>query len=105
MRFHVGQKVVCITDDFWHPLAHLVPHLPRKGGLYHVRGYAPLIGDPCVMPGASFIWLAEIVNPGSSGQEPSFAAYCFRPVIERKTDISVFTKLLSPIPVKERAGA
>lgn len=92
MSFHVGQKVVCINDDWTHPLRRLVGTVPRKGAIYHVRGFdrfAP-----------AFIYLVEIVNmvPPTFTSEPAFLAESFRPIVERKTDISIFTKLLAPNP-------
>lgn len=31
-----------------------------------------------------------------NGWEPGFASKCFSPIVERKTDISIFTKMLTP---------
>lgn len=95
MGFHVGQKVVCVNGRWTHPCASLVRDLPRKGAVYHVRDIeGPDIGSiDC-----DFIRLIELRNPIASGmiKEPSFAARNFRPVIERKTDISIFTRMLTP---------
>lgn len=90
--FHINQRVVCIQNfgDDPHPLIHLVPNLPRKGGIYHVREFTPEY-----RPGP-WILLREIVNPPVYGLEPNWAAHCFRPVIERKTDISIFEAMLNP---------
>jgi hypothetical protein len=51
------------------------------------------------------LWLDEIKNPvlrytdGDVGEIP-FAAFRFRPVVERKTDISIFTAMLKPSKVE-----
>src|SRR5258708_1625188 len=88
MTFHVGQKIVCVEGEWRHPLVHLIPALPRKGGIYHVRAFDPWV-EPSSIQGCRYIWLCEITNPPIRGMEVSFAGFCFRPVIERKTDISV----------------
>jgi hypothetical protein len=98
VSFHVGQKIVCIHDGWRHPFIYLVQSLPKKGAIYHVRGFEGEKYDPAAAVGCAYIWLSEIVNPPVSGIEPSFSVRFFRPVTERKTDISVFTKLLTPAP-------
>jgi hypothetical protein len=105
MTFHVGQKIVCVTDNWQHSMRHLVPNIPRKGGIYHVRGHDPTVVAPdCV--GHEYIWLCEIANPRVGLTEPSFLAAHFRPVIERSTDISIFTAMLNPRrSSKERAAS
>ena len=105
MTFNVGQKVVCITDDWQHSMRHLVPNVPRKGSIYHVRGYDRVVIAPDSV-GHKYIWLCEITNPRVGLTEPSFLAAHFRPVIERETDISIFTAMLNPArTVKERADS
>lgn len=90
MNFHVGQRVVCVKDTWTSPMTYLVPHLPRKGSIYHVRDKLP--------HGGLYIRLVEIVNPIPPVfcMEPGFHIRFFRPVIERKTDIEIFTKMLAP---------
>lgn len=65
--------------------------LPQKGEVYTIRAFDP--------DEAAFlcIWLSEITNKpcAEDGIEPSFQASLFRPVIERKTDISALTALLN----------
>jgi hypothetical protein len=93
MSFHVGQKVVCIF--------HLPENLrradaiyPEKGVVYTVRGHA---GGT---DGKERVLLAEIHNVPMAWrlgfQEFGFNAEAFRPVVERKTDISIFTAMLKP---------
>ena len=101
MTFYVGQKVVCIDDNF-DPLwkgpfstGH-IPILPTKGSVYTIRRILP--DFPFSNSVALGILLEEIVNaevPLIGGvQEHPFGARRFRPVVERKTDISVFTEIL-----------
>lgn len=78
--FHIGQKVVCVDDDWSHPLRHEVMTVPQKNIVYEVRGFDPSARE------ADFIWLVEICNPPVYGAEPSFAATSFRPLISRSTE-------------------
>jgi hypothetical protein len=105
VTFDVGQKVICISDDWQQAMRHFVPNIPRKGGIYHVRGYDPIVVAPdCI--GHEYIWLCEITNPRVGVSEPSFLAAHFRPVLERKTNISIFTAMLNPARrIKERTGS
>jgi hypothetical protein len=87
MSFRVGQKVVCIdAAQFpgfrWHPDADI----PRVGEVYTVTGIFQKDGKPGVV-------LKEIKNVEEvySG----YRASRFRPAVDRKTDISVFTKILN----------
>lgn len=99
--FNVGQKVICISDDWvWQsePIT-----LPKKGVIYTVRGIEtpPLEFTKWLQEG-EYIWVVEIINHVISGvsegiffsQEPSFWSGFFRPIVEQKTDISVFTEML-----------
>jgi hypothetical protein len=76
--FRVGQKVVCVDDSGSVAL--------KRGDIYVVtslvsRYCLPSIGiDVCEPRTGSNIWFARR----------------FRPIVERKTDISIFTKMLTP---------
>ncbi len=98
MSFAIGQKVVCIREE-WPPYPFGAADMPRKNALYHVRAILPARDPdrPCC-----YLWLAEIRNPRPAADisEPWFAAICFRPVVERPTDIGVFHKLLTPAPAR-----
>lgn len=87
MAFRVGQKVVCIWDD-WSclngPEDVSLPK-PRKGEVYTITD----ICDPLVAEGPC-LKLAEMKS------HCRFAARRFRPVHD--TDISIFTKMLEPEP-------
>lgn len=91
-NFRVGQKVVCI-DDSVNPYGVLATY-PKKGVVYAVRG---------VHPDGDAIFLDSIINPLIGGREPCFLNYRFRPVVERKTDISIFKAMLNTEHAKERA--
>ena len=80
MTFHVGQKVVCV--DVGEPNEHL-----RVGAVYTVAGGG---GNWLREPS---IFLVETKHPLSG---LPFWSRRFRPIVERKTDISIFTKMLTP---------
>lgn len=96
MIFRIGQKVVCVDDSvvvgLWDGGFNV-----KKGAVYTVRGIEP----PCECLGASYggLFLCEVVDVPESTccgvREPSYRAYRFRPIVERKTDISIFKKLLT----------
>lgn len=99
MSFHVGQKIECIKLTF-NP-AWRGKRRPVVGRIYTVRdvGVRHQGGVDC-----EGVWLDEIINPlHPSGHEYGFFAACFRPVVERKTDISIFTAMLTPKKAKVEA--
>lgn len=92
MTFHIGQRVICVRAPIcelrWPWTAY-----PVEGQVYTIRE---------VM--LSSVLLAEIVSAiGRSGYEGAFDANRFRPIVEKKTDISIFTAMLSPKKARERA--
>lgn len=96
MSFHVGQKVVCIDGDFKNPHYEPPGAMPDKGGIYTIRSMEMAT---CGYSGAIQLGLRfyEFVYPPvACGHEPCFAARCFRPLIERKTDIAIFQRMLIP---------
>lgn len=81
MNFFVGQRVVCVDDRNRGTKAD--PRLVR-GGIYHIAR---------VTAEGRGVWVEELP------EHPSYLGYHadrFRPIIERKTDISVFTAILNP---------
>ena len=101
--FVVGQRVVMVTEYDAQSYARAASEgvtLPTKGSIYTVRGIEPGAGWQSNL---TFIWLDELSNPPScDGIEPNWDTNMFRPVVERKTDISIFTAMLTPagrIPV------
>jgi hypothetical protein len=93
--FHVGQKVVCIAQAS-SPYGEAVPQV---GSVYTIREVCD--GQeygPCYR-------LIEIANPpmgyADGYRECDFTHRLFRPVIEKKTDISVFTQILDKVNKRE----
>lgn len=92
MTFRVGQKVVCV--DATPSLGWGGANRPVKGRVYTVRAVRPNSDDD----GKTLaILLREVVNPVSHrhGDEYGFRAHRFRPVVSRKTDISIFKEILN----------
>lgn len=99
--FHLGQKVVCV-EQFDTPYFRNET-VPVKGEVYTIRGIVPVSEFPIYVnnPG---VYLEEIVNPlnlyltwtGERLAEQCWDIMFFRPLVERKTDISIFTALLNP---------
>lgn len=92
----IGQKLVCVklgapeTELSWRAQGFVWPVL---GSIYTLRGFAP--PTDCLS-----LLLNEIRNPLLFGAfEPGYEEWGFRPVVERKTDISVFQAMLTPSPV------
>ena len=80
MTFRIGQKVVCVDDT--RPILGWAKQWLRKGTVYKIRSIEP-DGD---------IHLVEVVRTSGT----PFYRSRFRTVVERKTDISIFTKMLKP---------
>jgi hypothetical protein len=98
MTFRIGQKVCCISngcDTRWRGL-----HKPVVDEVYTIRAMR-LSRD---LPSLGYLscLLNEISNPINphSGQEFGFLCSRFRPVVERKTSIEIFQKMLNPSPEK-----
>lgn len=82
--FRVRQKVVCVDSDE-SGIGDWLGDIPVEGSVYTViavGGPEPEIG----------LLLAEITNFPFDGY---YRASRFRPAVERKTDISIFTKMLT----------
>lgn len=104
MTFYVGQKVVCLDAEphlrYMPPGFNGIGDLDglTEGAVYTVRRVGRRHpADP--MPNS--LWLEELRRPlrvetcimlGEAGFDPRR----FRPVVERKTDISVFQAMLNP---------
>ena len=100
--FYVGQKVVCVNGNFIDRDKHFYPDdvLPVTGGVYTVRELFSRHRKPGMR-------LIEIRNPLHNHcgclMECGFHRSRFRPLIERKTDISIFTRMLTPNKATEPA--
>ena len=91
MSFRVGQKVVCVNAR---PIDSPIfeGEAPVEGLIYTVTSNFVAWAEP-------HIELAEIKN----GRRRGYRARRFRPLIEHKTDISVFTAMLIPKRQKTKA--
>lgn len=86
MNFHIGQRIVCIDAG---PSDKGVRSGLVKGRIYTISG----IFDHWDGLG---LQLNEILTPNAPLliHFPAWRAERFRPIIERKTDISIFTAIL-----------
>jgi hypothetical protein len=82
--FRIGQKVVCVD-------AKGVPLALVEGRVYVILRITP-----------PYLYLA-----GVCGERPTAGMYAdrFRPIVEKKTDISVFEEILKRAPVGSRLPA
>lgn len=93
MNFRVGQKVVCV-DATSHSPDHESTGLCLNA-IYTVAAAVDFYGLECVR-------VCEVVSPHPADL---FRACHFRPAVERKTDISVFTAMLDGARTPELASA
>jgi hypothetical protein len=109
--FYVGQKVVCVITPAPIPeVAHLCEALPQEGQIYTIRAIEE--ADPWYYKDETAFLLHELRNAQRSlsygrlrtdSGEPNFHCSLFRPLTERKTNISCFKALLNPANHKEFA--
>jgi hypothetical protein len=96
----VGQKIKCVagcSSDMIRVAKFWKITLPTIGSVYHIR---EIISND---EGFGFL-LSEISNAGvypHLNLEPGFRSYCFRPLVEIKTDISIFHRMLNPSHIEE----
>lgn len=104
MTFHVGQKVVCVdTADRLSNITHHAdgtPYQPidfwlTKGAIYTVR-WCGIMADHDLYPPYLGVLLVEINREDDRWLDSPFVASRFRPIVEKKTDISIFTAMLNP---------
>lgn len=98
MTFRVGQRVVCISDGTTAMRKFPGSQYPLKNNVYTIATIndwpSGTLLTFCEMDNRNFI--GKTVNGVFCTIEPGFGARHFRPLTERKTDISVFTKMLTP---------
>jgi len=110
MTFHVGQKVVCVRAR---PVGNEVRYATsnfsgkiRLGATYTIR---EVDTRALHLHGCACVRVEEIINPVRQTTvglwEDGYPAPCFRPIIERKTDIAIFTALLTSSTTKEGIDA
>jgi hypothetical protein len=104
MTFRVGQKVVCVGGD--DPFPNVWSDIKTNvttGHIYTVRdvdiSYVPFYGCAGIRVEEEFI---DPINYKGELIEPAILAIHFRPVVEKQTDISIFTALLN---TKQRENA
>lgn len=105
-EFRPGMKVVCIKRGEWlGPFGEmrLENEYPVYRGIYTIRDVSI-----CSADGEVYLRFEELrnpqVEPDFDGEiEARFWAAQFRPLVERKTDISVFRAMLTPKRVEEPA--
>lgn len=101
MTFYVGQKVVRVpvSDEVRKSTS---PYLkdkatngtPEIGGVYTIRAIN-------IWPSKTILRFQEfdyshLIGVGLVHIEPGWNSLGFRPIVERRTDISIFTKMLGP---------
>jgi hypothetical protein len=93
MTFRVGMKAVCIKDTSACP-REPIERIAIKGDVYTIRGIIHA-------PEGVGLYLVEVVNPPVNctlgHAERAHPAPWFRPIVEKKTDISIFTRILDDV--------
>lgn len=93
--FYIGQRVVCITH---YPSAARVKH----GEVYTIDGFAPC-RNPKLPPGLILCGIQP--SRRKDGSLKGWDPICFRPVLDRKMDISIFEQMLNGADKKEHVDA
>ena len=106
--FQVGQKVICVGHGYWHAYGR-APAAPVRGGVYTIR-WSGLCSDPSGV-GQPALRFHELINPPHRWRggicecafrvQNSDGTVNFRPLVERKTDISIFQRMLVPAGKRE----
>ncbi len=95
MSFRVNQRIICIDDTTPGCLAWKKDEALVKGRIYTVRRCFVWPND-----GTLILWLNEVCRCKSAqmewGRDIGYGAYRFRPIVERKTNIEIFQRLLVP---------
>ncbi len=96
MMFRVGQKVVCISEQ--HNKDYFTCEVPLLDCVYTVRDLDD-DGIRLVEIRNRIMLTQNTITRALANLEPSFWQIDFRPIVERKTDISVFKRMLTPIGI------
>ena len=90
-----GMKVECIEDcDAWAAFCCAVSRWPRVGGVYVVSAFGDIEG----IPGIYLHELSSITCQCHGLSNAPWPLEIFRPLDQRRTDISALTKLLDKVP-------
>lgn len=98
--FRIGQKVVCVDDTRLAGCDGTGPDVNRwisAGQIYTIR--------KTTFRKSPLVWLQGVNRACVNFYDSGFHASRFRPVVEKKTDISVFTEILNRETVDDRAPA
>jgi hypothetical protein len=87
--FRVGQQVECINGD---GLLGLIK-TGQKVTISHIHSH-PTWGD--------ILGLEFSDAPPAPPDYTGYNSRLFRPIVEKKTDISIFTEMLTPTKIKEK---
>lgn len=104
MSFHVGQKVVCVDDAMrvsWRKSGFFgrfrryrdLGHNLNRGDVYTVTAITAV---RCTTSRVVFRMLHVAGAWHFGAPTIGFPAFQFRPAVETKTDISIFTRMLTP---------
>lgn len=106
--FRVGQKVICVNDEFLHRSWDYVDIKPRRGEVYTIHSIVKgwFLNHPNVLA----FYLEEIINKPVKWaikdiSEAPFWSERFRPVIERETDIGFAHEILRKVTKRKPADA
>lgn len=97
MNFHVGQKVVCIDASSTSAFGTSFELIKRA--VYTVRWVGKYYDPPYLCIRLEEIRDRQSAHNAEQLDRPFWAAR-FRPVVERKASIEVFTAMLTPDKVK-----
>lgn len=98
--FKVGQKVVCVDNNPHPGRGWPKGECPSKGVIYTIKDMWIDFKESVEV--FEFVELNRPISSIMFGYKSGYAASRFRPVVERKTDISIFTAILNPAKTKER---
>ncbi len=92
--FQIGQKVVCVDVSIKKRGRIPVTQHIKKNGIYTIRA----VGRDTVYfeSEEQMVWLQEVRRSNYTHEDAPFHAARFRPLVEKKTDISIFKKMLIP---------
>lgn len=104
MTFRVGQKVVCIGSNENPKLSDAADKAHRKPDINQIYTIRSMFAWKHLV----LVRLYEVDNRHlmpimGVSVEPGYDSRGFRPLVERKTDISIFTRMLNPSKVEANA--